>query len=341
MADKPKGKADSGDGSNHLLGTVITIIIVIFIASHYVEKLGTYVDERNLGASAGDGQLRILPAGDLEVGKKIINSVNTKVRQTMGGAIIGEQSKRSIGKILEGPVEAFGQNWLRIDYEDVPDGWVSANDVTSKVGFFRALNILPIVLDIFRPIGIILAIIFFALIIFISSKQKKVEKLIQNKKRVEQESFIRKIENNSIKEDEPINLASLGLPLNLPTGDASDIGFSFQVEEQTPTGPKNQRWERVKDLMNSHTASDWRQAIIEADIILDEMLDRIGYEGESIGDRLKQVEESDFVTLNKAWEAHKIRNHIAHRGGDFVFSKSEADRVIRLYEQVFEEFYYI
>ncbi len=71
------------------------------------------------------------------------------------------------------------------------------------------------------------------------------------------------------------------------------------------------------------------------------MLTRMNYEGDSIGDKLKQIEESDFITLNKAWEAHKIRNHIAHRGGDFTFSKSEAERVINLYRQVFEEFYYI
>ena len=139
----------------------------------------------------------------------------------------------------------------------------------------------------------------------------------------------------------PVSLASLGLPSNLPTGDASGLGFSFEVEEQTPTGPKNERWIRVQNLIQSHTSSDWRQAIIEADILLDEMLTRMNYEGDSIGDKLKQIEESDFITLNKAWEAHKIRNHIAHRGGGFTFSESEAERVINLYRQVFEEFYYI
>jgi metal-dependent HD superfamily phosphatase/phosphodiesterase len=95
------------------------------------------------------------------------------------------------------------------------------------------------------------------------------------------------------------------------------------------------------NLVESNTSSDWRKSIIEADIILYEMLSKMGYDGNSIGDRLKQIEESDFITLNKAWEAHKIRNHIAHRGGDFTFSKGEAERVINLYRQVFEEFYYI
>jgi hypothetical protein len=109
----------------------------------------------------------------------------------------------------------------------------------------------------------------------------------------------------------------------------------------TDGGPKNERWERVQKLIRSHTASDWKQAIIEADIMLDEMLNKMGYQGNSIGERLKQIEESDFVTLNKAWEAHKVRNNIAHQGGDYIVSKTEAERIIKLFEKVFEEFYYI
>ena len=56
---------------------------------------------------------------------------------------------------------------------------------------------------------------------------------------------------------------------------------------------------------------------------------------------LKQVEASDFSTLDKAWEAHKFRNEIAHTGSEFVISKDEADRVISLFDAVFSEFYYV
>ena len=80
---------------------------------------------------------------------------------------------------------------------------------------------------------------------------------------------------------------------------------------------------------------------MEADIMLEEMLNKMGYKGNGIGEMLKQIEESDFITLNKAWEAHKVRNNIAHRGGDQVLSKDEAERVVGLYKKVFEEFYYI
>jgi len=103
----------------------------------------------------------------------------------------------------------------------------------------------------------------------------------------------------------------------------------------------NQKWERVSAHINSENPNDWRLAILEADIILEELLDKMGYRGESIGDKLKTIEKSDFTTIDNAWEAHKIRNSIAHEGGDFLITQREARRVIELYASVFREFYFI
>ncbi len=101
------------------------------------------------------------------------------------------------------------------------------------------------------------------------------------------------------------------------------------------------KWEKVKTHVESENENDWRHAIIEADIILGELLTKMGYKGEGIGEQLRRVEKSDFDTLDQAWEAHKARNAIAHEGSDYVLSKNEAKRIISLYRQVFEEFFYI
>ncbi len=103
----------------------------------------------------------------------------------------------------------------------------------------------------------------------------------------------------------------------------------------------NEKWQSVLDHAESMNSSDWRLAIIEADIILEEMLERMGYQGQSIGEKLKQVEPSDFTTLDNAWQAHKVRNAIAHQGGAFTLSKAEANTAINNYKKVFEEFYFI
>lgn len=104
---------------------------------------------------------------------------------------------------------------------------------------------------------------------------------------------------------------------------------------------RNQKWLRVEQLMESANPSDWRLAIIEADILLDEMISRMPYQGETLADKMKKVEKSDFSTIESAWEAHKARNQIAHAGSDYVLTEHEAKRVINLYREVFQEFFFI
>ncbi|HZS42651.1 MAG TPA: hypothetical protein VFA52_00285 [Candidatus Paceibacterota bacterium] len=108
---------------------------------------------------------------------------------------------------------------------------------------------------------------------------------------------------------------------------------------EVPKG--NIKWQRVLDHVNSENPNDWRLAILEGDILLGDLLEKMGYHGEGIGEMLKSVEKSDFNTIDNAWEAHKIRNAIAHEGADFILSQREARRVIALYESVFQEFHFI
>ncbi len=105
--------------------------------------------------------------------------------------------------------------------------------------------------------------------------------------------------------------------------------------------PRNLKWERVLQHIESENPTDWRLAILEADIVLDEMLEVIGYRGDTMGDKLKAVEKSDFTTIDLAWEAHKIRNQIAHEGSDFLITQRESKRIINMYKRVFEEFRYV
>ena len=105
--------------------------------------------------------------------------------------------------------------------------------------------------------------------------------------------------------------------------------------------PRNMKWEKVLEHISSPNPPEWRLAILEADILLDELLDALHYRGESMGEKLKKIEKSDFTTLDLAWEAHKIRNQVAHEGSEFLLSEREAKRVVSLYEEVFKEFRYI
>ena len=103
----------------------------------------------------------------------------------------------------------------------------------------------------------------------------------------------------------------------------------------------NNKWQDVIVHINSANPSDWKLAILECDIMLSDILEKMGYMQVSIGDKLKSIEPSDFTNIEAAWEAHKIRNQIAHEGSEFMISEREAKRVIGLYELVFREFNYI
>jgi len=98
------------------------------------------------------------------------------------------------------------------------------------------------------------------------------------------------------------------------------------------------RWQHIQSLSESLNPNDWRSAIIEADILLEEALTQKGYKGAGLGEKLKSVDTKKFATLSDAWEAHKVRNQIAHEGSTFNIPESLAQRTIAHYEAVFREF---
>ena len=98
------------------------------------------------------------------------------------------------------------------------------------------------------------------------------------------------------------------------------------------------RWEHIQSLVEGASPSAWREAIIEADIMLDDMLTQQGYAGDGVGEKLKTADPAHFKTLQDAWEAHKVRNQIAHEGSSFNLSEPLTRRTIARFESVLHEF---
>ncbi len=104
---------------------------------------------------------------------------------------------------------------------------------------------------------------------------------------------------------------------------------------------KNTRWQRVEEYMSSSNSSDWKVAILEADNILDEITKRMGYTGETLGERMKVISATDFPYLEEAWEAHKVRNQLAHKGTEYALARSDAEHVINIYYRIFSALGYL
>ncbi len=94
------------------------------------------------------------------------------------------------------------------------------------------------------------------------------------------------------------------------------------------------RWAIIEGYMASPTDALWRIGILEADTMLQEVLAGKGYKGNDVGEMLKAA---SFKTVRLAWDAHMIRNKIAHQGSEFILTEREAKRAYALYEAVFKE----
>lgn len=104
---------------------------------------------------------------------------------------------------------------------------------------------------------------------------------------------------------------------------------------------KNERWLKTLSHLFSQHPSDWKLAVIEADSMLEVLMGDLGFKGESLGERLKNADQNTFRGLSSAWEAHTVRNRIAHEGTSFNLTQHEAKRIIAIYEQIFRGYGYI
>jgi hypothetical protein len=110
--------------------------------------------------------------------------------------------------------------------------------------------------------------------------------------------------------------------------------YTTLIEDPNAREAGNPRWAYIQVLLEDTHPSKWREAIIEADIMLDEVLRKKGYTGDTFADRIRQAH---LETERSAGEAHGIRNRIAHEGSAFDISHTLAQRTIAHYESVFQE----
>ena len=95
------------------------------------------------------------------------------------------------------------------------------------------------------------------------------------------------------------------------------------------------RWDKIKKRLDLPPESEHKLAIIEADGLLNEILERMGYKGETLGERLKQLSQAQLSNIEELWEAHKTRNNIVH-DPDYRLSLDEARRALEIYEKALQ-----
>lgn len=91
-------------------------------------------------------------------------------------------------------------------------------------------------------------------------------------------------------------------------------------------------WQKIKGRLESEMESEWKLAIIEADKIMDDILNRMGFGGVSLGERLGKLTAVSLPNIEEVRQVHEIRNNIIH-DPTYRLSLEEAKRVITIYEK--------
>src|SRR3989344_7998757 len=103
------------------------------------------------------------------------------------------------------------------------------------------------------------------------------------------------------------------------------------AKELLPPSPAtsglNVRWNEIEKHINSIREAEWKFAVIEADKLVDELLRGAGFPGDTMGDRLMNIQPGQLTTLQNLWEAHKIRNRLVHDVNYFL-RYTEAKRAV-------------
>lgn len=95
-------------------------------------------------------------------------------------------------------------------------------------------------------------------------------------------------------------------------------------------------WDRIKGRLETGLESEYKLAVIEADSMLDDILRRMGFAGETLGERLQKLTSATLPNIEEIQKTHQVRNSIIH-DPDYRLSLDQAKKTLDVYEQAFRD----
>lgn len=94
------------------------------------------------------------------------------------------------------------------------------------------------------------------------------------------------------------------------------------------------KWKKIQQRIETANEAEYKLAVIEADGMLNDILLRMGFAGETLGDRLKLLTPAIISNLYDIKEAHQIRNNVVH-DPHYQLTLKEAQRTLEIYRMAF------
>ncbi len=93
-------------------------------------------------------------------------------------------------------------------------------------------------------------------------------------------------------------------------------------------------WRKIVRRLDTGLEQEYRSAVVEADDMFDASLNRMGYRGQNLEERLDKLTFATLPNIKDVYEAHKIRNSIV-RDPDYRLTLEEAKRTLDIFEKAF------
>lgn len=113
------------------------------------------------------------------------------------------------------------------------------------------------------------------------------------------------------------------------------IRFSTHRAHTFDTEEYQTRWLKIKNSVNKDNPYSLNHAVVEADKLLDKAMHEMGISGNTMGERLKHA-GNKFSSLNAIWNAHKLRNAIAHEP-DFQLEYRQTLHALNVFSQALKD----
>jgi len=109
-----------------------------------------------------------------------------------------------------------------------------------------------------------------------------------------------------------------------------DALFAVQGSKNIKPRIFQSRWDKVMELIATENQVDWKAAVLESSMMLNEVLEAVGHEGKTLGQKLTETNSEQLENLETIKKANDIKNEIV-RNSEYKISKQEAEEIVEIF----------
>ena len=114
-------------------------------------------------------------------------------------------------------------------------------------------------------------------------------------------------------------------------------GGDMPAELASKKKKTREKWNALRKMLESGKESDWKIMIIKADEMLFQLIRKLGYKGDNMGEVLEKVQPGHIDRIEMVKEAHEMRNRIIHEE-EFKLELDVATEIMDNYETFLDFF---